>query len=459
MMTGRGYLSLSACCLIFFLVTGAATALAQDSLKPFELAGLYQNELRQKPTGWYPLEGYLVFIADLERKDRSKSIRDMRGKAMIKVGELSRSWSVSQCGRVEVDFGNWPGRTKGIFQDYLEKKVQTPALAQFHAHVLENAPKGQRFRYAVAVPEKELREFCSGMKQVMADPSIMFARLLDVALEKENYRLASVLLWDAGLPHLASRAVQESLKGKVCMVNFTLSPTPLDQRRALRLLLNGGLEKNAAGLEQLPGSPEILGEMAKQVGADRPEKRFALLALSLAAAGDKRSGILKEMAGLCSAGIPLAIDTTAMDSTPAMMGLSAASLGNLRFGDLVPAYDDGYLKQAMALFSKGGDKLQIRILLEQSAEKIPANPKVWDYLGAMLKTEKLWPRAAAVYLQLLQLRPFDSEALAHLAQCYDRIGQKNAARRIADFIYHTGRMNNNKTIKRIIQEVRSDHEN
>ena len=453
-MTGSRYLWLSLLLWLFFLTIGPAKALSQDSLKPFELAGMYQTSLKKKATGWYPLDDYVIFIADLERKNRSKSIRDMRAKAMLKVGELMRSWSVSECGRVECDLGRWPERSKKILQNYLEKKVQTPSFRQLSVNVLENAPQGQRFRYAFAVPEKELIRFCSGVKQVLADPSALFCRILDGALKEENYRLASILLWDAGLPHLASRAVQESLKDQLCMVNFTLFPNPLDQRKALRMLLDGDFEKSAANLKKLPGSPEILAWMAKKQSVNEPEKSFSFLALSLPAAGQERAGLLKKMAELSGTKTLSAAMDSSINSDGGMVGISLSTFGNLRFGETVPAYDDGYLKQAIALFNKRGGKTQIRQLLMQSADRIPANPKVWDYLGAMLKTEKMWTRAAAVYLQLLQLRPFDTEALTHLAQCYNNIENKKEAKTIADFIYYSGRIGNNKTINRIIQEVR-----
>ena len=99
--------------------------------------------------------------------------------------------------------------------------------------------------------------------------------------------------------------------------------------------------------------------------------------------------------------------------------------------------------------------LQIDLnLLVQAADRVPANPKVWDYLGAILITQKEWTRASVVYLQLLQLDPFGSEALAHLAQCYSNIEKKREARILADFIYFSGRAGENKTVNRIIQEIR-----
>ncbi|CCO23283.1 hypothetical protein [Maridesulfovibrio hydrothermalis] len=449
-MTGSHYFRFSFLFLLLFLATGPVKAAAQNSLQSFDLAGMYQASLKEKVTGWYPLADYVVFIADLKREDRSISVRDMRAKAMLKVGELMRSWSVSECGRVECDLGRWPERSRKIMQNYLEKQIQTPSFGQFNGHLLENAPQGQRFRYAFAVSKKELVRFCEGVKQIVTDPAALFSSILDGALKEENFQLVSILLWDAGLPHLASRAVQESLKDQLCMVNYALLPNPLEQRNALQMLFDGRLEKSSSSLKKLPGSPEILALMAEKQDESEPEKSFSFLALSLPAAGQRRTEILKKMEELSGTKIIL----PAVDSDSGMVDMSVSTFGNIRFGDAVPAYDDAYLRQAITLFNERGDKGQIRQLLEQAADRVPANPKVWDYLGAMLKADKIWDGGVAVYLQLLQLRPFDSEALAHLAQCYNNIGNKKGARTIADFIYYGRRIEDNKTVNRIIQEIR-----
>lgn len=436
---------------LFSFVVVPLDGLADDALKSFELVGKYQGSLSQKGTGWYPLADHIVFVANLERKDRSLSVRDMRGRAMLKVGSLMRSWSVSQCGKVECDLRHWPKRSKAILKSYIEKEVQTPSIDRFHGHLLENKPEGQRFRYAYAVLETELKKFCSRLRQTSTDPAVLFSQILDNALKREDYNLASILLWDAGLPHLASRAAQESLKEKLCMDNYTLLPNPLAQRQALRKLLDGNLEMNPANLKKIPGSYEMLSQMADQLGDQMPERRFAYLSLALPDSGEKG---LKKINELFQTNIsPVKVDK----GTGHVVELSILSYGNLRFGKEIPAYDNGYLKQAVALFHKRGSKKQIKALLVEAADQVPANPKAWDYLGAILKADGKWQQAKTVYLQLLQLRPFDTEALAHLAHCYSQTGNKKKAKRIADFIFYSGRTENNEVVNRITQTIRSQN--
>lgn len=422
-----------------------------DVFESIELSGKYEQLYKNKGTGWYLLDEYIVFVADLDRGDKQTSVREMRGRAMLRAAKEIRSWSMEKCGKIKCDLSKWPERSRNILREYLENKAQTPSMARFNGHLLENHPVGQRFRYAFAVPKKALNQFCSEIEQISAEPDFLFSRLLDQALKSENYRLASILLWDAGLPHLSARAALEGLAGTLCTSNFNLLPTPLAQREFTRKLLQGELEKTSENLGKIPGSYEILTAMTDELKGKEPEKSFAYLSLALAGSGGRADKILSMMDKLA---VGKNTGTSEYRGSGHVLDLSIKSYGNLRFGNNIPAYEDGYLKQAMQLFHAHGDLEKIEELLESAADNVPANPKVWDYLGAILKAQKRWSIAVNVYLQLLQLRPFDAEALSHLAQCYAKTGKNDEAIIIADFIYYSGRAGSNKTVNRIIQEVR-----
>ncbi|SDL53476.1 hypothetical protein SAMN05660337_3224 [Maridesulfovibrio ferrireducens] len=452
-MTGRGKLRSLFLLAVMFVVAFPSVTMAQQApLKVFELAGLYQSSLKDKSSGWYSLTDYVVFIADLERKDRSNSVRDMRAKTMLKVGELMRSWSASECGKVQCDLSRWPERSRKILQAYLEKKIQTPSFAQFHGHVVENAPVKQRYRYAFAVPVVELKQFCAQLKQVSADPMRVFSQVLEDALKHENYSLAATLFFDAGLPHLASLAIQEGLSEEFCMDNYSFKPSPLAQRNALKELLDGKMNIEAKNLHKLPGSYEILSMMAERSMNTQPERSFSLLGLSLPASGNNYPDVLDTMNSLTGGSSMVPPKWQSIGGETVKMSMS--SVGNLRFGEGVSAFDDGYFKQAVKLFRSHGDKNKIKKLLIQAADKTPANPKVWDYLGAILKADNKWAQASVVYLQLLQIREFDSEAMGHLAECYSQMGRTESASVIADFMFYSGRVGENKILKRITQQIR-----
>ncbi|WP_031484934.1 tetratricopeptide repeat protein [Maridesulfovibrio frigidus] len=452
-MTGRRSLYQFILLAVMLLSALPTVAMGQPApLKAFELGGLYQSSLKEKGSGWYPLTDYVVFIADLERKGRGDSVRDMRAKSMLKAGELMRSWSASECGKVQCDLSRWPDRSRKILQGYLEKKIQTPSFAQFHGHVVENAPVKQRYRYAFAVPKVELKQFCSQLKQVSSDPMRVFSQALEGALKYENYPLAATLFFDAGLPHLASLAIQEGGAEEFCMDNYSFKPSPLSQRNALKELLEGKMNVEAKNLHKLPGSYEILSMMAESSMNTQPERSFSLLGLSLPTSGDNYADVLDMMNSLTEGNSM--VPPKWQSSGGETVKMSMLSLGNLRFGEGVSAFDDGYLKQAVKLFSSRGDKNKIKELLIQAADKTPANPKVWDYLGAILKADNQWAQASVVYLQLLQIRVFDSEAMGHLAECYSHMGRTKSASVIAEFMFYSGRVGNNKILKRITQQIR-----
>lgn len=452
-MTGRGKLHFLFLLAVILIAAFPPAAVAQQTpLKAFELAGMYQSSLNDKCTGWYPLSDYVFFIADLKRKSRDSSVRDMRAKAMLKVSELMRSWVASQSGKVECDLSRWPERSRKILQKYLEQKIQIPSFGLFHGHVIENAPVQQRYRYVFAAPEVELKQFCVRLKQVSAKPMRVFSQVLEDTLKHENYSVAATLFFDTDLSYMAARAVQEGESEKFCMSNYSIAPNPLAQRDALRKLLEGKLEVKPENLRCIPGSYEILSAMAESSMDSHPERAFAFLSLALPASGENNTVVVQKMNSLIEDRSISPIKWN--DPNGDIVKMAMNSFGNLRFGEGVPAFDDGYFKQAVELFRKHGDKNKIAEFLIKAADKTPANPKVWDYLGAILKADKQWAQAAVVYLQFLQISPFDSEAMGHLAECYSQIGRTESAKALADFLFYSGRVGDNKILKRITTQIR-----
>ncbi|WP_394705939.1 tetratricopeptide repeat protein [Maridesulfovibrio sp.] len=453
MMIGRGNLRPFFLLVVLLIAAFPSAAAAQQTpVKAFELAGMYQSSLNEKGTGWYALSDYVVFIADLERKNRDSSVRDMRAKAMLKVSELMRSWVASQSGKVDCDLSRWPERSRRILRKYLEQKIQIPSFGMFHGHVLENSPVQHRYRYAFAAPEVELKQFCARLKRVSAEPMCVFSQVLENMLKHDNYSVAAILLFDTDLPYLAACAVQEGESEKFCMVNYSMAPNPLAQRDALRKLLEGKLEIKPENLCRIPGSYEILSAMAESSMGSSPERAFAFLGLALPASGENYAEVVRKMNSLVEGRSISSIKRNYKNGVIVKMTMN--SFGNLRFGEGIPDFDDGYFKQAVELFHKHGDKNTIAEFLIKAADKTPANYKVWDYLGAILKADKKWAQAAVVYLQFLQIRPFDSEALGHLAECYSQMGRTESAKVLADFLFYSGRVGDSIILKRITTQIR-----
>ena len=452
-MTGRkaafGLLS----CLLFYFVSLSASAQGMNNFS-FELAGRYKAELAEKPTGWYPIADQIVFIADLERDSKSQSRHDMEAKAMLTIGNQIGAWSVAECGTFSSDLSRWPDRTQKVLERSFEKRTLLPPVKKFAGQVLENYPVGKRYRYAYAVSKEKLEQFCAEAQRVTVEPMALYAQVLQRAIQKEDYQLAAALLWDTGLPHLASKAARETMGRQFYLANFSFIPTPLAQREALRQLMLGNLENSPETLRKLPGAYEVLSAMADNASDNQPENGFALWGLALATSTTKRNVALQKMQQLAKNDIMILPSKVTVESE--VVSLSLSSLGNLRFDESVPANDALVLQQAISLFNSQGDKEQIAKLLMVAGNVAPANPKVWDYLGAILKAQKKWRQAAVIYLQLLELRPFDSEAMAHLSQCYNRIGMQRQAVAIADFLFYSGRARRNSTVKRIIREIRSN---
>lgn len=451
MMTGSKALS-NVLCLSVLLCFIASASAQEHNPAPFELAAVYKTQLATKATGWYSLPQHIVFIADLERTSKTLSKRDMQAKAMLTVRKQVRSWSVASKPTPPCDVSRWPKRTQAILLRFLEHHVQIPALGQFSGQVLENTAIRQRYRYAYAVPTIQLERFRSNIQHISTTPMALFSQTLEEAIHHEDYQEAAILLWDTGLPHLAARAAQEAMSKSYNMVNFALSPSPPAQREAVRQLLAKELATTPESLQKIPGSLEILLSMASSRQISSPEQSFALRSLALAASSTQRRAILDTMQQ-ANASANISTENLTMNHGE-IVRLSLACLGNLRFGETIPATEPPILKQAIELFNKHGDKQHIADLLITATDKVPANPKVWDYLAAVLKAQQRWEHAAIMYLQLLELRPFESEAIAHLAQCYSQIGNHQQAKTIADFLVYSGRSSNDPVISRITQDIR-----
>lgn len=437
---------------IVILLTVLISAAYGQGQSSFKLAGDYNATLSKKPTGWYQLTDYIVFIADLEHKDKTLTKRDMQGKAMAVVGRHLQNWLSSECGQLNCDLSKWPERTRNILQKTLVQKNQPPSTNALSGHILENYPKGHSYRYACAVPRNKLEQFCKTVQKASTNPRSIYVQTLESAIANENYPLIATLLWDAGLVHLSSIAAQRAMSEEFYLNNITLKPNPLAQRESLLQLKTKRLACIPQTLKRLPGSYTILSEMAESFMATQPENAFALWGLALATSGSKRELTASYMRQLTpKKNILKPIEGAAKSE---IVNLSLACLGNLRFDQSISSKEPSTLQQAKALFAERGNKDKILFLLMNASDSAPANPQVWDYLGAILTAQKKWKQAAIIYLQLLQLRPFDSEAMAHLAQCYDNIGMSPQSELIADILFYSGRTQNSVLLKRIVQNIR-----
>lgn len=437
--------------IVILLTMPLSTAFGQE-LSSFELAGAYNTTLSEKPSGWYQLADHIIFIADLERQDKTLTKRNMQAKAMIATGKQLKRWLSSECGQLDCDLSEWPERTKRILQKALVRKIQQPSLSELSGHVLENYPKGQRYRYACAIPQSKLEHFCKNIKNASINPRSIYVQTLESAIANENHPLAAALLWDAGLVHLSSISAQKAMSEQFYLNNITLKPNPLAQRKALLQLKAGKLAHVPQTLKQLPGAYSILTNMAATFATTQPENAFALWGLALAASDTEHELTLSNMRQLLEKNSMLQPIEVVTKSE--IVSLSLASLGNLRFDKTIYSEEPAALRQAKSLFAKQGSKEDILFLLMDASDQAPANPQVWDYLGAILKAQKKWKQAAIVYLQLLQLRPFDSEAMAHLAQCYNKIGMSSQSELIADILFFSGKSQKSTLLTRIVQNIR-----
>ncbi|NJB68500.1 tetratricopeptide (TPR) repeat protein [Desulfobaculum xiamenense] len=419
------------------------------------LAGEYRRTLSERSQGTYQLQECTCFIIEIPAARQTKTRRELHNAALIEFRKLIRKHIASTAlPSFRTDQGI-SARLNTLLTREWERSTRLPSALTTSGHILEDSLSRGTYRYAIAIPTRELNSLRQEAKSKQDNPQALLAAITSEAVRHRDFKTLACILWESGLHQLAARCALQDMNSAQHTVNYTFHPNAFEQRRSLRALLEGHLQPNDDILELLPGCHEVLERIAERT--DIPEQAFALLELALADSGQAHSKLINKMIALTGNDRDFASLARTSPHAPDGNVFTTAytSLGGLRFGDDISSASTSEFDEAKRLFHAGTDLPATKRLLLKSLESSPANREIWDYLGAILMAERQWREAIFTYLEMLHFNPLDAETLGHLAQAHIELGQTETARRIIAFAHNANLDRDNPTLLKISSKFRS----
>jgi len=433
----------------------------------------------QKPSGIYPHESFVYFISLETMGDKHVKRRIYEGKMMLQFKKQLSSYLSQDLTSISAKDIPYDGELGSRIKDAINTNVHIDTyIKNLNTHILVNQAKrteagNKAYHYVVAVPavklEKQRSVVNQERKQLLShqDPlqiERIVRELIADAVEEGQYEDLMVWHLELGLFEDALYYQKKFLSKKLHLVNFYDSSNPYADRMAMRRInsmLQSNERINPEFLRQLPAAQEIINGLLSSDYSDDAMASIVLLMTMLVDTNtnevDVAYGSIKEKISSINEKYPLIreysqlmdhyrtlqqTENTIFNSSP-LFNMVLRTTGHLMLAPETKDKETPEFRKARILFDNGRNPDQILDLLLKSLVNAPGHKPSWDYLGAILLSQKRYSEALIIYNQFYQLDNSNHEIMKHIAKCYEQLGLGQMA---AQYIAHFSRMNVNNRI-------------
>ena len=411
----------------------------------------YRVCCEQKTSGIYPDDDFVYFVSEIEMNNKRLKRIAYEGKSMLQFNQQLVEYVTRDMPSIDtsdiVYKGGLGSRIKVVIQKNEHIDININSL---RTHILVNSSErketGEKvYRYVVATPTKELDKKKTTTYQRLNHINNVVRQVFSQAKQEGEYQELVDWYLEVGLFEDALYYQKQLLSQDLYLVNYYQQDDPYDEREVLRQILSQAKALDPTLLQRSPANTEIITWLINEQYQDNPMASIVLMMTMLVDKSktnqEKILNNINEQLLKLGEQYPFVLDyiklqkninqirnkSDSIFQNNSVLKMTLETSGHLMMDDNLSEHETDEFKQAQKLFHKGKDPKKIITLLSDSIQKSPRHIASWDYLAAVLWSQKMKLEALIVYTQMYQLDSNNLENMAHLSEGYSVIGLQNMA--------------------------------